>query len=160
MLVRIQPEPLLIKICSSCKIKKSSDHFNKNCSKTDGLNSYCKDCSRQQSREYYYSDPKRHEVKRKVSKLRTAKRNQQYVWKWLENHPCVDCGESDIVILEFDHLDNKINTVSHGIYSGWTLEKLQDEIDKCEVRCANCHRRKTAFEQGWAILEWLRGVNG
>ncbi|KKM74976.1 hypothetical protein LCGC14_1394930 [marine sediment metagenome] len=28
----------------------------------------------------------------------------------------------------------------------YTLKRIQQEIDKCDIRCANCHRRKTAVE--------------
>ena len=58
---------------------------------------------------------------------------------------CIDCGEKDILVLEFDHVvGNKSMNISEmrsGLYS---LKKIAEEIAKCEVRCANCHRRKTA----------------
>lgn len=71
-------------------------------------------------------------------------RNREFVEGYLSTHPCIDCGETDIVVLEFDHIkDDKINNISDGINRAWSIKKLQDEINKCEVRCANCHRRIT-----------------
>ena len=35
--------------------------------------------------------------------------------------------------------------------SGWSLQKIQEEITKCEVVCANCHRIRTATRAGWFI---------
>ena len=63
----------------------------------------------------------------------------------MEYHHCVDCGESDPVVLEFDHREpgvKKDNIAKLVRYL--SIEALQQEIDKCDVRCANCHRRKTA----------------
>lgn len=67
------------------------------------------------------------------------------LYNYLEQHPCVDCGESDPVVLEFDHVRGE---KSYNVTTlGWRLcswNSLMREIDKCDVRCANCHRRKTA----------------
>jgi len=60
--------------------------------------------------------------------------------------------ESDYIVLEFDHKHDKKYNVSamHTL----SLELLIKEIEKCEVRCANCHRRKTAHQFNWhAILK-------
>src|SRR3546814_12943116 len=61
----------------------------------------------------------------------------------LRAHPCADCGETDPVVLEFDHLRDKVGNVSAMVHSN-ELWRLVDEIEKCEVVCANCHRRRTA----------------
>ena len=65
--------------------------------------------------------------------------------EYLSTHPCVDCGETDIVVLEFDHLgkDKKLDDVAHMIPRGYSLDKIKKEIAKCEVVCCNCHRRRT-----------------
>lgn len=59
-------------------------------------------------------------------------------------HPCVDCGESDPIVLEFDHVKgkklNNIMTLVNWVAASSTLD---EEIKKCSVRCANCHRRIT-----------------
>lgn len=79
---------------------------------------------------------------RQVGLLKSIVRN------YLASHPCVDCDESDIVVLEFDHINRskKIGNISTMVRSSVSVEKLVDEIKKCEVRCANCHRRKTVAE--------------
>lgn len=71
-------------------------------------------------------------------------RNRQFIYEHLLNNPCVDCGESDTIVLDFDHvIGDKVNNVTVGANKGWSLKKLKDEINKCEIRCANCHRRVT-----------------
>jgi hypothetical protein len=72
----------------------------------------------------------------------------QRIIDYLREHPCVDCGERDIVVLEFDHIGDKVADVSAYAGGGRTWARVQAEIDKCEVRCANCHRKKTRERSG------------
>lgn len=74
--------------------------------------------------------------------------NAEFMIAYLGKHPCVDCGESDIIVLEFDHLRDKVADVSVLARGGYSIETIQKEIDKCEVVCANCHRRRTAKRAG------------
>lgn len=63
----------------------------------------------------------------------------------------MDCGESDVVVLEFDHRDPelKVLDVSTMVSNRHSWTDIIAEIEKCDVRCANCHRRKTASQFGW-----------
>lgn len=75
------------------------------------------------------------------------------VYNYLKAHPCIDCGEPDIVVLDFDHVrGEKLHNVSDMIRRGAALQRIEAEIAKCDVRCANCHRRKTAARNG----RWFR----
>lgn len=68
-------------------------------------------------------------------------RNRQIVTEYLQSHPCIDCGNTDIRVLEFDHVrGDKLGNISHAVHRTWNEEKLLNEIAKCEVRCCNCHR--------------------
>jgi ribosomal protein S27E len=76
-------------------------------------------------------------------------RKRWYVYNYLQSHPCIDCGESDHVVLEFDHVrGEKVKSISKMVATTYSLESLIKEIEKCEVRCANCHRRITAKRGG------------
>lgn len=55
---------------------------------------------------------------------------------------CKICKESNPVALDFHHLSNKKFGISAGISSGYNLKKIVDEISKCIVLCANCHRKE------------------
>ena len=74
---------------------------------------------------------------------------------YLYTNPCVDCGEADPIVLEFDHQRDKQYNIAKLITNNCSLKTLVVEIDKCEVRCANCHRRKTAGTHGSYKLETL-----
>tara|TARA_B100001059_G_C17345016_1_gene337761 strand:- start:65 stop:385 length:321 start_codon:yes stop_codon:yes gene_type:complete len=70
---------------------------------------------------------------------------RSWIKAYLANHPCVDCGEDDIRVLEFDHIDpsQKEFNISRGVADGRGLKSIKSEIEKCEVRCCNCHRIRT-----------------
>ena len=76
--------------------------------------------------------------------LRRVNRKRAYVLDYLSTHPCIDCGESDIVVLEFDHVRGiKRFNVSFAVQQSNSLADVIQEIEKCDVRCANCHKRVT-----------------
>ena len=84
-------------------------------------------------------------------KLQEARdRNIKYVVEYLLSHPCVGCGNTDIEVLEFDHLDpkSKDQSISRAVGRGYSLKRLSVEIGKCQVLCANCHRKKTNRDIG------------
>ena len=77
-----------------------------------------------------------------------------YLGPYLLSHPCVDCGEKDILVLEFDHKDRRMKEgeIRSIIQRGGSLETVIKEVEKCEVRCSNCHRRKTEHESNsWKL---------
>ena len=62
---------------------------------------------------------------------------------------CVDCGETDPVVLDFHHIDpsTKLFTVATGVSKCASMDELLAEIDKCIVLCSNDHRRRHAKER-------------
>jgi hypothetical protein len=70
----------------------------------------------------------------------------------LSSNPCVDCGEADVRVLEFDHVGTKESSVSALLSRGVSLARFEREINRCEVVCVNCHRRRTATRGGWLRL--------
>lgn len=61
----------------------------------------------------------------------------------LEQSGCVDCGMKELPTFDFDHRRDKVRNVSQMLRDDATFADLAAEIAKCEVRCANCHRRRT-----------------
>lgn len=68
-----------------------------------------------------------------------------YVEKYKRERGCIECGEKDIRCLQFDHINSeaKFECVSRLISSSASIETIKTEIQKCELRCGNCHRLKT-----------------
>lgn len=72
---------------------------------------------------------------------------------YLSTHPCVDCGEADPVVLEFGHRDRNEKRADVGrLIHTSTVNVVRAEIEKCDVRCGNCHRVRTARQLGWYRL--------
>jgi len=138
-----------MKKCGICKEEKSLEFFNKNKSKKDGYQTMCKPCSQARSKKYYKDnhDKQLREVYKR--KRRVINEHRKLLFNFYKTNPCLDCGETDPIVLELDHQRDKIMEVSKMIGQGWSTSKVLAEIAKCEVRCANCHRRKTAKDQGW-----------
>jgi hypothetical protein len=79
---------------------------------------------------------------------RTVERNLAHLYDLLRRSACVDCGERDPLVLEFDHVDLKRAAVTRLAWYGCSLATIDAEIAKCQIRCANCHRRMTATRGG------------
>ncbi len=72
------------------------------------------------------------------------------IGRYLSDHPCVDCGESDLRVLDFDHREgaSKHTEVMKLAQDGYSIARVLAEIEKCDVRCRNCHARVTYARQG------------
>jgi hypothetical protein len=145
------------KRCCICKRVRLIKFFNKRTKSNDGLQIHCKDCNRERSHAYYLRHFDKHKQEILARNRRVRREQSARAFSYLSHHPCVDCGEDDPVVLEFDHVrGKKLLAVCSMIRAGYSWQKIETEIDKCEVRCANCHRRKTAIERGyysWKPLE-------
>lgn len=78
------------------------------------------------------------------------------VLDYLKDKSCAHCGMSDREVLEFDHVERstKTDSVARMINARAKWPTIQAEIAKCQVLCANCHKKKTLREtQYWKFLE-------
>lgn len=71
------------------------------------------------------------------------------VKNYLSRHPCVDCGEGNIKLLQFDHIRGKKSFMISLSLRNVSLIRLFNEIKKCEIRCVNCHLKRTSIHQKW-----------
>lgn len=134
-----------MKICGKCKNKKSLSEFAwKN--KSKNLYQYqCRDCQKRYRTDHYLSNKK--EILKRVQGRK--KELMALYWNYKCNSVCVDCGESDPVVLEFDHLYDKKFSISSMVQNGMSWENILLEIEECEVVCCNDHRRRTHDRAGW-----------
>lgn len=138
--------------CTKCKTEKEATEFHKRSSRPNGLKSWCKVCANThetskspEAKKIRFNQIK---VNEKVRRLELFEKLKAYTE---EKGGCKTCGELDYVVLEFDHRDrsDKSFTISSAVGRVITWNKLLIELEKCDILCANCHRRKTAIEMNW-----------
>lgn len=159
---RRSPKPLLFLEYSSCydsfmmkRCSRCGDDFPeevyafKNPAK-GWRQSACPDCMRLYRKEHYRRHPKPYKERAHERNATILKENHEKLFQYLSQHPCVDCGESDVVVLELDHVrGRKEASISSFLRRKCVWDRIRREIEKCEVRCANCHRRRTVKSLGW-----------
>jgi len=150
------------KLCKLCGNTKPIDQFSWSNRAKGKRSSTCKDCHRKHAKRHYLNN-------KSTYLRRSLEFGKNYITEctrtiilYLLDHPCVDCGETDPLVLDFDHLGNKENDICRMIQYRRKLERIKTEMAKCEVRCANCHRRKTAREQNhrrYILLQEIQILN-
>lgn len=67
-----------------------------------------------------------------------------FIQKVKSNTPCADCGNKyPYWVMDFDHIDEKSFGINSHTKVTRSLDKIKEEIAKCEIVCANCHRGRT-----------------
>lgn len=141
------------KICTKCHQSKLATKFAYRNKEKGTLQSWCRDCLKAHNKIVWQTNPDRKERVSKVrARIKLSQRTILYdiVEKHLRVNPCIDCHEADIIVLEFDHVrGEKIAAISTMLSNLVSEDILKAEIAKCEIRCANCHRRVTAYRGQW-----------
>lgn len=144
-----------MKKCTICgKEKDEKEYYYRN-KKAERLHAQCKECYRVKRRkiwkEYYnkHGSKYRENAVMRNRELKIILRSRMY--DYLQGKSCEKCGISDPRVLEFDHIDPKTKdfSIAKAMHDIMSWDKLLAEIQKCQILCANCHKIKTAAEQGW-----------
>jgi len=143
-----------MKTCTRCGETKPLCQFPPiRRSEPEKLQSWCRSCFAEAGARHYRNNIDRERARLYRNNSRRRAESQSSVLEFLLAHPCVDCGEEEVVVLQFDHLRDKKFDISAMISSGASWHRIEAEIAKCVVRCANCHHRKTAIERGYRKLK-------
>jgi len=136
--------------CKFCQAEANRKHYQNN-KQTYINHAHQYYQNNKQAYQQYYQNNKQTYIDRAA---RNYEDNIQHLYEYLSTHPCVDCGHDDIRVLEFDHIHGrKKRSISRMLSIDCPWSTIQAEINKCEVRCANCHRIKTNERGGlWRSL--------
>lgn len=119
-----------IKVCNKCDNLKELREFRSAKTKS-GVVSYCRPCEDAYKLEWHIK--RRAEIK-------------EWIYNYLLANPCVDCGEKNVLALDFDHIRGarKRYNIAHAfMLTGMTIKRLETEVAKCDVRCRKCHAIRT-----------------
>lgn len=129
-----------MKTCVKCGKRRKITNFNVNVRAADGKSSWCKFCANTYGKEDYQRNKDRYfaHAKKRDAKMRTTLDN-------LKNKPCADCGVLyPPWVTDFHHIDptTKIAAICQLMRKRVALQTLLDEVAKCVLICANCHRQR------------------
>lgn len=141
--------------CSRCGEQKPVSDFAWHRRALGQLDTYCRPCRAAYKRAHYVANRQRYIALATRRKAALMAERTAFLVEFLRTRPCIDCGESDPIVLEFDHVGQKEFTIAAGIRRR-TWQAVLDEIAKCEVVCANCHRRRTALRAGFAKVALIQ----
>ena len=146
-------------LCKKCGLEKSDNDFQWRDKKLNRKNSSCKACCKIYSDNHYLNNKEYYLAKADRNRVKSRDRFIIFIQDYLSIHPCIDCGETDPTVLEFDHInpEHKFKNIANMRHHSHT--KVANETSKCEVRCANCHRRKTMKQFGWNKMHYYNADN-
>lgn len=128
------------KICTKCGRELPLDQFHWRDKKKGTRRSECKDCHTGYMKQRYAE-------------------KQNIIEEQKAQQKCLKCGESRGYVLDYHHINpnNKETDISHMLSNRSNLKDIQNEIAKCIVLCANCHREFHHFEKykGITIEDYL-----
>src|SRR5580704_15556540 len=123
------------KRCPNCGINKPWSAYSSQNLKVFRPCSYCRKCQRAYCKAHYRRNRELHNTGRYQRAKRERRQKREYIWNFLDTHPCIDCGEADSVVLEFDHVTGKKDRdVSVLVATNASQEQLEREVAKCVVR--------------------------
>lgn len=104
------------------------------------------------TRWHYAQNADAYKARAREKTLQTRAEVRAFVEQYLSDRSCIDCGEADRIVLEFDHRERatKRFNIGDAVRLGYSLRSVRAEVEKCDIRCANCHRRKTWRENNMA----------
>ncbi len=139
------------KICPGCGEERDVEKDFRWKYKDRGIRQrWCKYCQAEANKTHYQNNKQDYLDRAHTRNARVNAENRQRLYAYLSEHPCVDCGETDVRVLEFDHVrGNKSADIARLLNNAVSWPTIEAEITKCEVRCANCHRLKTLERGKW-----------
>lgn len=85
--------------------------------------------------------------KNRQHRIETKERRRRELRRWFREvkrteFSCGECPEDRGPALDFHHPGEKYRGVSQMVNHGYSRGRIREEMERCDVLCGNCHRRK------------------
>lgn len=129
--------------CRGCQQEKPDEEFAWRNRERGIRLKLCRACKRAYNKVWYRENEGTHKIAVVATKQAIRDRNRRWLDDFKAKLSCVNCGEADPCCLDFHHREpeGKERALSDAIRRGWSIERLLEEVAKCDVLCANCHRK-------------------
>jgi uncharacterized Zn ribbon protein len=127
-----------MKRCPRCDNDLSEDKFSKNRNRKDGLQVYCKECRKKIDKKSYNNSQRRRDKIRQSEKNRIEKIKKMI--RRIKLKGCSKCSEKEPCAIDFHHITDKKSDIASGI-NRYSIIAIREELRKCIIVCANCHRK-------------------
>src|SRR5215467_4606455 len=119
--------------CPACRRSLDEADFNFKDRAIGRRQSHCRDCTRAQVRAHYAENTPYYLEKTRLRNIAERTSLLERLLAHLRAHPCVDCGETDPVVLDFDHVDrtDKTSEVAVLVRRRLAWRIIRDEIARC-----------------------------
>jgi len=137
----------MLKACAHCAVEKEENrtNFHFKSKATGTFREICIGCWAIYHAKHYKKNKAKYLAKASIRNKIVNARQHKIINRYKRMKGCLDCGNKNPIVLEFDHLDAKDRNISTMIGMSWAKIKL--EISKCVVRCANCLRIRHALNR-------------
>jgi hypothetical protein len=98
--------------CGSCGATKPVGEFNWRRKSKNQRDSMCRLCRAEYKRAHCEANKQRYVDNAIARRKRIGAERMRLIVEYLRAHPCVDCGEDDVLVLEFDHRGDKLFGIS------------------------------------------------
>lgn len=145
----------IMKPCSNCSIVKSTSEYYFRDKIKGVLHTSCKQCYTEKRKlsfkKHYEKYGDEYRKRALIRKQRIVKIRRAQILEYFRGKYCANCGITDVRVLDFDHIDrsSKSFAISKALTDGLSWGKIIDEIGKCQILCANCHRIRTSEQFNW-----------
>jgi hypothetical protein len=146
------------KVCRRCSKRRQKKFYYASKQFKDGLDNWCKVCKNDAHVKWRTANRGKYRGYMSTNRSKRALPYVKFLVEYLEAHPCVDCTESNVLVLQFDHVRG-VKSFELGVMSvlvAKTLVEVAREVRKCDVRCANCHQLRSLTVRRTMKYKWVK----